>query len=42
VTFLLGTRATDSRRLGFSDNTDNPLYKVIDEKKKLTIEEMNT
>lgn len=26
---------------GFSSNTDNPLYKVVDEQKKLTIEEMN-
>ncbi|EFW16279.1 hypothetical protein D8B26_006035 [Coccidioides posadasii str. Silveira] len=29
-------------RIGFSDNTNNPLYKVKDEKNKLTIEEMNT
>ncbi|ETN37094.1 uncharacterized protein HMPREF1541_08084 [Cyphellophora europaea CBS 101466] len=28
-------------RIGFSDNTDNPLYKVKDEKEKLTITEMN-
>ena len=29
-------------RIGFSDNTDNPLYKVKDEGDKLTITEMNT
>jgi salicylate hydroxylase len=29
-------------RIGFSDNTNNPLYKVKDEKNKLTMEEMNT
>lgn len=29
-------------RIGFSDNTDNPLYKVKDESNKLTIEEMNS
>ncbi|KAK4497622.1 hypothetical protein PRZ48_010275 [Zasmidium cellare] len=29
-------------RIGFSDNTDNPLYKVKDENKKLTITEMNS
>jgi salicylate hydroxylase len=28
-------------RIGFSDNTDNPLYTVKDEEQKLTIEEMN-
>ncbi|KAI1922732.1 hypothetical protein LOZ65_003415 [Ophidiomyces ophidiicola] len=28
-------------RIGFSDNTNNPLYKVKDEGNKLTIEEMN-
>lgn len=28
-------------RIGFTDNTDNPLYKVKDEKNKLTIAEMN-
>jgi hypothetical protein len=28
-------------RIGFSDNTDNPLYVVKDEAQKLTIEEMN-
>jgi salicylate hydroxylase len=28
-------------RIGFSSNTSNRLYKVVDEKKKLTIEEMN-
>lgn len=28
-------------RIGFSDNTDNPLYKVQDERNKLTIAEMN-
>ncbi|KAL1955723.1 hypothetical protein VTO42DRAFT_8121 [Malbranchea cinnamomea] len=28
-------------RIGFSSNTTNPLYKVQDEKNKLTIEEMN-
>jgi hypothetical protein len=27
--------------LGFSSNTDIPQYKVEDERKKLTIEEMN-
>lgn len=31
-----------SERIGFSSNTDNPKYKVTDEKNKLTIEEMNT
>ncbi|TVY46786.1 FAD-dependent monooxygenase [Lachnellula occidentalis] len=30
-----------TERIGFSSNTTNPLYKVKDEKKKLTIEEMN-
>ncbi|EEP78860.1 conserved hypothetical protein [Uncinocarpus reesii 1704] len=29
-------------RIGFSDNTNNPLYKVKDERNKLTIEEMNS
>lgn len=29
-------------RIGFSDNTDNPLYKVKDENKKLTMTEMNS
>lgn len=29
-------------RIGFSSNTDNKLYKVQDEKEKLTIEEMNS
>ncbi|PPJ54363.1 hypothetical protein CBER1_07116 [Cercospora berteroae] len=29
-------------RIGFSDNTDNPLYKVKDEQNKLTITEMNS
>lgn len=28
-------------RIGFTDNTDNPLYKVKDEEQKLTIKEMN-
>ncbi|CAO2651863.1 Nn.00g001460.m01.CDS01 [Neocucurbitaria sp. VM-36] len=30
-----------NERIGFSNNTDNPNYKVEDEKQKLTIEEMN-
>ncbi|KAF1842939.1 putative salicylate hydroxylase [Cucurbitaria berberidis CBS 394.84] len=30
-----------NERIGFSNNTDNPNYKVEDEKRKLTIEEMN-
>lgn len=30
-----------TERIGFSSNTTNPLYKVKDEKRKLTIEEMN-
>lgn len=28
-------------RIGFTDNTDNPHYKVIDESNKLTIAELN-
>ena len=28
--------------VGFSDNTDSKHYRVVDEKKKLTIWEMNT
>lgn len=32
----------NSRSAGFSSNTDNKLYKVKDEKQKLTVEEMNT
>lgn len=35
-------RENITERIGFSSNTDNPLYKVKDEKNKLTIEEMNT
>ncbi|RAL16368.1 FAD/NAD(P)-binding domain-containing protein [Aspergillus homomorphus CBS 101889] len=31
-----------NERIGFSSNTDIPKYKVEDEKKKLTIEEMNS
>lgn len=34
-------RENITERIGFSSNTSNPLYKVADEKKKLTIEEMN-
>jgi salicylate hydroxylase len=34
-------RVNINERIGFSSNTNNPLYKVTDEKKKLTIEEMN-
>jgi salicylate hydroxylase len=34
-------RENITERIGFSSNTTNPLYKVQDEKKKLTIEEMN-
>ncbi|KAH8649720.1 hypothetical protein BGZ60DRAFT_389662 [Tricladium varicosporioides] len=34
-------RENITERIGFSSNTTNPLYKVADEKKKLTIEEMN-
>lgn len=30
-----------NERIGFSSNTDIKVYKVADEKKKLTIEEMN-
>jgi salicylate hydroxylase len=35
-------RENITERIGFSSNTDNPLYKVKDEKNKLTIEEMNS
>jgi salicylate hydroxylase len=34
-------RENITERIGFSSNVTNPLYKVVDEKKKLTIEEMN-
>lgn len=34
-------RENIAERIGFSSNTTNPLYKVADEKRKLTIEEMN-
>ncbi len=34
-------RENITERIGFSSNTTNPLYKVKDEKNKLTIEEMN-
>ncbi len=34
-------RENITERIGFSSNTSNPLYKVADESKKLTIEEMN-
>ena len=34
-------RENITERIGFSSNTSNPLYKVADEKRKLTIEEMN-
>lgn len=34
-------RENITERIGFSSNVDNPLYKVSDEKQKLTIEEMN-
>lgn len=34
-------RENITERIGFSSNTTNHLYKVADEKKKLTIEEMN-
>jgi salicylate hydroxylase len=34
-------RENITERIGFSSNTSNPLYKVADEKQKLTIEEMN-
>ncbi len=34
-------RENITERIGFSSNTTNPLYKVADEKRKLTIEEMN-
>ncbi|KAE9366034.1 FAD/NAD(P)-binding domain-containing protein [Stipitochalara longipes BDJ] len=34
-------RVNITERIGFSSNTSNPLYKVVDETKKLTIEEMN-
>jgi len=34
-------RENITERIGFSSNTSNPLYKVQDEKRKLTIEEMN-
>lgn len=34
-------RVNITERIGFSSNTSNPLYKVTDEKQKLTIEEMN-
>lgn len=35
-------RENITERIGFSSNTNNPLYKVTDEKNKLTIEEMNS
>ncbi|KAF4624744.1 hypothetical protein G7Y89_g13420 [Cudoniella acicularis] len=35
-------RENIAERIGFSSNIDNPLYKVKDEKNKLTIEEMNS
>jgi salicylate hydroxylase len=34
-------RVNITERIGFSSNTSNPLYKVTDERQKLTIEEMN-
>jgi len=34
-------RENITERIGFSSNVNNPLYKVTDEKQKLTIEEMN-
>ncbi|KAG9234732.1 hypothetical protein BJ875DRAFT_294588 [Amylocarpus encephaloides] len=34
-------RENITERIGFSSNTNNPNYKVADEKNKLTIEEMN-
>jgi salicylate hydroxylase len=34
-------RENITERIGFSSNTTNPMYKVADEKAKLTIEEMN-
>lgn len=34
-------RVNINERIGFSSNTHNPNYRVLDEKKKLTIEEMN-
>ncbi|TAQ88663.1 hypothetical protein B7494_g3031 [Chlorociboria aeruginascens] len=34
-------RLNINERIGFSSNSHNPLYKVADEKQKLTIEEMN-
>ncbi|KAL3419499.1 salicylate hydroxylase [Phlyctema vagabunda] len=34
-------RININERIGFSSNTNNPNYKVADERKKLTIEEMN-
>ena len=34
-------RVNITERIGFSSNTSNPLYQVVDENKKLTIEEMN-
>ncbi len=34
-------RVNITERIGFSSNTSHPLYKVTDEKQKLTIEEMN-
>jgi salicylate hydroxylase len=34
-------RENINERIGFSSNTSNTLYKVADEKRKLTIEEMN-
>lgn len=35
-------RENITERIGFSSNTTNPMYRVKDEKNKLTIEEMNT
>lgn len=34
-------RLNMNERIGFSSNTNNPNYKVADEKQKLTVEEMN-
>jgi len=34
-------RENITERIGFSSNVNNPLYRVTDEKQKLTIEEMN-
>lgn len=34
-------RENIAERIGFSSNTSNPMYNVADEKRKLTIEEMN-